>query len=339
MALAIRILLPESAIEKLYGEILYPFIRTILNGIQFMPIPLYPIFIVGVLVILGIFIKGLFNKNDRRNALIRLTSLILFLVSLFFWSWGLNYGRKGINERLQLAGKPYSKELFKSDFKKICILAMQERIKWSKEQSPDNISYWNAKAISTETSQVKNLKTVLKYIPGFQHKKTAPKIRRWPDGFLLRQGVAGMYFPFTGEPTLDGDLHPLRQPFTMVHEHAHAAGITGEGDCNLIAYLSSMRSKDPFVRYSAYHERISYMLYYALSAFPEVRLECINNMPTEIIDDMFRIRRHHAKYRGKMSEFGDWMNDQYLKTNGVESGVEDYTKWILIVKEMENLTQ
>jgi hypothetical protein len=334
-ALIFRILFPSSVLEKLYGEYLYPFIRIILNGIQLIPLPFYLIFIVSILIIAGISLKGIFNKNDRKSAIIRLASLVLFISSLFFWLWGLNYGRKGMEERLQLKTTPYSKETFKTDFKRICSLALQERVKWSKEQSLDNIPYWKAKAVGTETLQLKNLKSVLAYIPGFQNKKTAPKIKRWPEGFLLRQGVAGMYFPFTGEPTLDGDLHPLRQPFTMIHEHSHAVGITGEGDCNLIAYLSSMRSNDPFVRYSAYHERISYMLYYALSAFPDVRKTCVDSMPQVIIEDMYRIKKHHAKYRGKLSDFGDWMNDQYLKTNGIESGVDDYTKWVLMLKAIE----
>ena len=77
------------------------------------------------------------------------------------------------------------------------------------------------------------------------------------------------------------------------------------------------------------------MLYYALSAFPEVRKECVDSMPVQIMEDMYLIRKHHAQYRGRLSEFGDWMNDQYLKTNGIESGVEDYTQWILMVRKLE----
>ena len=41
-------------------------------------------------------------------------------------------------------------------------------------------------------------------------------------------GIAGLYFPFTGEAIVNGDDLPDTLPFTICHELAHQAGFARE---------------------------------------------------------------------------------------------------------------
>jgi hypothetical protein len=72
--------------------------------------------------------------------------------------------------------------------------------------------------------------------------------------FLTRIGVAGVYIPFTGEPTINANTFSFSKPFIMTHEFAHWAGYAREYDADILAYWSLWLSPDPAWRYSAWLE-------------------------------------------------------------------------------------
>ena len=64
---------------------------------------------------------------------------------------------------------------------------------------------------------------------------TAPAVIRG-SALLDRLGVAGFFWPLSGESLVNADDLPLLIPFTVCHELAHQAGVAGEGAANAEAY-------------------------------------------------------------------------------------------------------
>ena len=51
----------------------------------------------------------------------------------------------------------------------------------------------------------------------------------------------------------------LQIPFTLAHEMAHGYGITDEGDCNTLAYLVCLHSKNKAIQYSGLLAYLRYL--------------------------------------------------------------------------------
>lgn len=106
-------------------------------------------------------------------------------------------------------------------------------------------------------------------VEGFEAKTLSPvKTFRYPEMFRSL-GIAGMYFPWTGEAVVSNQELPLSLPFMAAHESAHQVGYAREDEANLIAYLACMQGDDYF-QYSG----SMYALYYAMEALHDADTIC-----------------------------------------------------------------
>lgn len=154
-----------------------------------------------------------------------------------------------------------------------------------------------------------------------------PSLRRlYPKGILLGINTAGIFIPYSLEPHIDAGLHPLIQPFVMAHELGHAYSFTDEGECNFIGAVACFQASDPSLQYSARLQIVRWLF------GPLVRLgydaEGLRLMlPDHALKDLKSIREHHDQFP---TYFPDrWRNaiyDQYLKSQGVESGLQSYSE-------------
>jgi hypothetical protein len=330
-ALIFMYLLPESWVEHIYKGQLYPLVRTVLNGVfGYSPIPAIFIIIALILIYLVAVIFYTWKERAFQKGGIRILSLLTVILSAFFWLWGIHYSLPSPtvdirSDKILIQGQ---------DVAKTIEMALSERREILSDT--DSVSPEWPLHIEQEL-QANHLKWLHDGIAilGYPPLKAALRVRYWPKGSLLRVGVSGIYLPFTGEPTMDRALHALRMPSTALHEWGHSMGFTGEGDCNLIAYLAAIQSDNAFVRYSALLERLRDEMY-LLAMLDFKAYEAVkSSIPEAINSDMMSIKTHHGQYRGKLTNVGYWINDQYLKSLGVEDGVDDYWKWIIKLRKLE----
>ena len=143
------------------------------------------------------------------------------------------------------------------------------------------------------------------------------------SGFLTRLGIAGFYFPFTGEPHYNADAPDFQLPFSAAHEMAHQRGVARESEANFVAYLVCVNSRDPFVRYSGYRNGLGVLS--ELSRLePEKAKTLVRRLGPGYAEDSRRAALFWAKAAGPAGAFGRRINDLYLRANRVKSGVEDY---------------
>lgn len=332
ITMLIFILTPSHLNAVVYKAKIYPVIRAALN-LTIGQLTFPGVFIVFPLMIFGLlFIPARqLAKKMYINAMVYTFSYLLFLSTIFFWIWGFHYNNPILVPQPSLEQYPVRKETLLKTFDRAVAIRS--------ELSHDSIApFWQPPTIQMiEDSGRFWLEKAIRLL-GDQPTTASNSVRWWPRGSILKWGIVGMYFPFSGEATVDRGLHSIRYPSTTLHEWAHSMGYTNEGDCNLLAYLAAQYSSDAFIRYSAEIERLREEMYFTAMQNPALYDEVITLLPPVIEKDLMNIRQFHAEYKGKLADVGNWINDQYLKTLSGDNGIDEYWLWIIklhLIEEKE----
>lgn len=319
----------KNLCESVYGQHVFPFVRRCMNTIHW-PLPgLYIVLVALLILIVYGVIRGCKRRHYSRmvnllNILLYMVSVTIWFVSLFYWLWGFNYLRPDIVDRIgvQQSHPDHSwitKQLRETidDMNINRLMCGPQKVEWMDTISPNDIA-----------DLVRTTLRAFGYIA-----TGTPHLRKLhPNGVLLRTSTAGIYFPYSGEPNVDAALHPLAMGITIAHEYAHAYGVSGEGDCNFIAYLSCMRSEYPTLRYQA-----ALMLYrYLIYSLPQAeRDEWSGLVDKTVLADMIDIRHRHDLYPDILPEWRDAIYDAYLRSQGVTGGMQNYSYLLQVLYQYE----
>ena len=300
--------------ETIYSQTLYPAIAFLLSFLsKWVPFSIGDAFygllaIFLIILFILIFIRKI--KFGRFILLIIQTVAICYI--LFYWFWGFNYYRSGMNERLQIAKSKPDTVQFVRVFKNLIAQTNESYCTY------ENTSH-SAIASLVEASYKKNASFLkLKYPQGNRRPKSITL-----SPFFAKASIAGYYGPFFNELHLNDSLLIIEYPQVLAHEAAHQFGITSEGEANFYGWLICSRSESAYLRYSANINMISYFISKAkpLHNFADL----IRQIDQPVLDDIRKVQDHwdHMRSEGIDKVAGN-INDAYLKTNKIEKGVEDY---------------
>ncbi len=336
LAALLRLLLDNhpGIVEQYYSRGFFLGIRwTIDYLLAWLPVPLIYLFF--------LLISLLAVRQTRR--LIRSTASIkekvfqTFLASLacaggivfaFFFLWGFNYGRLPIEEQLALELAPLSlKELKKElDIETENLIRLRSAIPGSTEQAfgeeslPEDLENQLRRQIEAWLRQY-----------GFPASGRVRARHLYPKGVFLYFSSSGLYFPWTGEGHVDAGIHPLRLPFTMTHEMSHGFGFGDEGTCNFLAYLSCRQSADPFIAYAGHLAYWRTLASNYLRYQPEEYRQLREQLPPGIQADLDSINENLRRYPDIMPRLRYYAYDAYLKSQGIEEGILNYNRVIMLV--------
>ena len=265
------------------------------------------------------------GRRAWRGAAIAVTRALALLAIVFLVGWGFNYGRPDVPSRLAIAPEGprvlLSTETLVEEYARTATALNALRTR--------GLTAADVTAAITPAEAHQIGETLRATLTGFGV-PTVPlrRLRVLPKGALLRFGTAGVYSPWTGDPHIDGALHPLQQRFTACHELAHQQGITDEGDCNLLAYLTLAPSPEPLLAYSA---ELTYLRYLrsAISRRDRDTFEGLSpKLDTAVVNDLRAIRRAQDAYAEIAPAARDLLYDSYLRTQGVHDGLSSYGRII-----------
>ncbi|NLB48665.1 MAG: DUF3810 domain-containing protein [Erysipelotrichia bacterium] len=136
--------------------------------------------------------------------------------------------------------------------------------------------------------------------------------------------ITGVSFAPLGEANINTLNTKIGLPFTMAHEVAHGRGVMREDDANQMAFYVCLSSASPHLRYSAY---VAY--FYQLEAMvSETYISAIERDNLHAIDPIFNLSRNYVNsyWQGHqlLKDIGDFFNDLYLQTSGIEEGTDSY---------------
>jgi hypothetical protein len=288
------------------------------------------------LLLAGIFLLFFYLLRVRRK---KTTSIIPgvfrgtinfsgWIIFFFLFLWGFNYHRIPLYSQLSLTPEPMSlastleeMKLTETDLRKFRseLAGKPAQLFYS-----GNFRKWEKRL----REEMKAILTELDYsMPGDPSVKPL-----YPEGFMRRMGIFGIYFPFTGEGYLDPSLHPIEKVFTLAHELAHGFGITDEGEANFVAWLVCSSSSDPFLRYAGELKLLRYQLNDLYRMDREAYEQFVETIATEIRADIREIQQDNLRVQPYFRELSRKSNDLYLKTQGVKAGVKSYAELPMLAR-------
>ena len=322
-------------IESCYSRGIFLIIRQVLdNSIGILPFSFLYVLILLLLFAVGRFIYNILKSPETpvqkfKRGLLSTLSFLSMIIFFFIWLWGFNYGRIPLEQHLQIAPKPLTIVELKTELDLTTAKIIDKRRMISGADSSSFGWEFIRKDIKEATR-----KEVEYTLSSLGYSKTGhPRLRFLkPNGFLLGFGAAGFYLPWTGECNVDPGLHPLKIPFVAAHEYYHAYGITDEGSCNFLAYLSCTSSSDPFTQYSGHLTYWRYLRSSYRYSDPEGYKIFKKNLPKAILTDLDSMYQHSLKYPEFFPSIREQTYDAYLKSQGVKEGIGSYSRIVMLIK-------
>lgn len=304
----------EAVTEKVYSQAIYPVVAFLLSfvsrWVSFSMDDAFYLLLAVLLIILLILMAFRKIKFGRFLLLILQTLAICYV--LFYWFWGFNYFRSGVNDRLQIVkSKPDTVE-FVSVFESLIAQTNESYCTF------DHTSYSTLDSL-VEASYQKNASFLkLKYPQGKRRPKPITL-----SSFFAKASIAGYYGPFFSEVHLNDSLLRIEYPAVLAHECAHQFGVTSEAEANFYSWIVCTRSESQQLRYSANISMVGYFLSQArrLHNFQDL----VHQINKPVLEDLRKIQDHWEKMRNeKIDKVAGKVNDVYLKTNKIQKGIEDY---------------
>jgi len=141
-------------------------------------------------------------------------------------------------------------------------------------------------------------------------------------------GIAGIYFPFTGEANVNVALLGSMIPSTTMHEMAHQRGYANEDECNFIAFLTCSLHPDVDFRYSGYLLALSHTRSALARDNMQLLTQLNQNLSPYVLQDINNSYTFWKQYEGAVEAFSYKINDTYLKANGISDGEKSYGRMV-----------
>jgi hypothetical protein len=308
-------------VEHFYSEMIYPVIAGLFSSVsRLIPFSIWDAFwaVTLLLIIAGLVLVIIKRIKPGRYSL-RVIQFLVLLYSIFYFVWGFNYFRPGIETRIGWESPKTNMSVFRSAFDTIILNSNLYRTSMSESdyQSIDK---------KVEESYKKNSKRLgINYPNGSRRPKTMIF-----SSFIAKLGVTGYFGPFFNEINLNRYLFPVDYPFTLAHEKAHQFGIASEAEANLMAFIICTTSDDPRLEYSGY---MNVLLYFLSDARKQrADREFLMKIDEPVMKDLQLRRKYYADLqREKLSEMQTAANNAYLKSNHIKSGVRNYNQVVALI--------
>lgn len=319
--------LNSTAVEYIYSDRLYLFTSIVQRFISsIVPFAigdiLYLLLIAYVLKCLLLFgkkaFKGLLKKTDRINVPLGVLNFCLILYLTFKILWGLNYSRPSIAEQLGINNEKYNTKqlvsLGKFFISRLNKLQSVEKHRFSMDQLKDI-------AVKGYVNMEKTNSFFDYHIPSVK-----PVMNSW---IVTKIGIEGYYNPLSGEANINRLLPSVALPFVTCHEIAHQLGIGREDEANLIGYLVSSNSTNPYFQYSANYAMLKSILFEIRVKSPEDYDKLYATINKGTIKDFEADRDFWRKYNNEMFGYLDVAFDRFLKLNNQQKGTDSYQDIVL----------
>ncbi len=261
----------------------------------------------------NIFWKGLFLVFSRT-----LASFII-IAAWFVVTWGANYQRDSIETQMNLQTNAATETDLEQLLKTLTII-IQETVTAERNEQE-----------ATEAIRI-SLEETVETLTGIR--PTIPNnVKRLPNGSLILLGRAsGIMSPWTLEPHIDGALPSLSYVAIGAHELAHVAGYAGEADADLISAIAGLNAQNEFANYA-----VALRFWQsAIWQLPQAKQASFRDqLPEQAKKDLEAMNAPYRNYQ--LPQFVQRIQqqsyDRYLKTQGVSSGIQDYSRAIdLLIK-------
>lgn len=281
-------------------------------------------------------ILALWRHQNRGRAAFRLANTLAALLIAFLLLWGFNYKAMGVPAQTGLLPMEGSTDQLADLAKDLVDQAKRERrfggfgdavsVEFNGDLSAGGIAAYERLALS---------------LPALAGPMGRAKPLRSSAQFS-QLGITGIFIPFTGEANYNDHQPDLLLPATILHEMAHLKGVAREEEANFMAYLASQASEEPGIRYSgtmlALIHTVNELALRDTAAARAIRSSYSEGMKL----DLSVQRTYWDGFSGPVRDWGEELNDSYLKANGQKAGTASYSNmvsYLLALRAEQQLIQ
>lgn len=315
-------------VESWYSNGLYPIIGRIYRFLWgWIPFSfgdiIYTLAIGWFLWKLFSIIRLMFKKKTNRLYWLRLARKSAFFLiaayGFFLLCWGLNYNRLGSADLLKLDPAKYTRAHLVQ-----LTDTLQQRLEKNIGQikAGDSLIWYNFTQL--KQASVFNYRQAAIGLPFTAYQQVSVKKMLFGNlgGYF---GFSGYFNPFTGEAQLVQGMPAFILPSIMSHEMAHQLGFAAEEEANLIGYLAAKNSPNPAIRYSIYHDLISYSLRELRSIDSVLYKQKFDQLNPLVKQHNQQIKDYFLGFKSPLTHLANIWYDLYLKANSQSKGLESYS--------------
>jgi hypothetical protein len=314
--------LPPHLVERHYADNFYPWLQTNLtswsntSGASLFDV-LAGAVVIALLVIWGRRLRQAWRTRSVQPVLRAVRTTVVAAAVMYLWfaiAWGLNYGREPLEGAI---GYQASR-----------VTPAAVRALAGRATSEANRLHAAAHAAGfpevgdMPAPLVRSLHETERRL-GRPRPTTPGRPKRTLLAFFFRaSGVDGMHAPFLLETLLNPALTPPERPAVLAHEWAHLAGYAPEADASFVGLLTALGADTPS-QYGAWLALFDH----AVGQLPagERRSWVAQLGPGPTADRQAISVRLDA--RVEVVARASWDTyDQYLKLQGVEEGLQSYSR-------------
>jgi hypothetical protein len=323
---ALVALLPPgpASIERWYADWLYPIIQANVTSLSNRsPIALFDITVVILSgIVLSIWFRSIRNAR-KKQAITTLwrgfvaTLTVLAIVYLWFLAaWGLNYARPPLESQISFDRSKVTPQAVR-------VLAEHAIAEANRTHAAAHAAGFPA-IHDRPQALIDALHSVEKDLG--RPRPTVIATPKWTifSPYYRAAGVSGQLGPFFLETLLNPDLTGPERLAVLGHEWAHLSGYAPESDASFVGLLAALRS-GPAGEYSAWLDLVSEASSQLQPVTQRLVLQQLGPGPRE---DQNAIRER-LKALVQPVERAAWASyDQLLRSQGVEEGVQSYSRVI-----------
>jgi hypothetical protein len=313
-------------IEEYYSLIFYPLIFNLHRYfLDLIPFSLGDVlYFLLIIYFLRVIFRNIPHWRVRPLKLfVDLGSVVIIAAWIFHLSWGFNYHRLPLNQQFQIS-IGYSKQDLEDRLDKI----IEESNQWH-----NNLASSDTLAVTFPFSRENISEKTGLYHPAY-HKTVlnSPKVKKSLMSLPLSyMGYSGYLNPFTLESQVNAKMPIQSLITTSLHETAHQMGYAAENEANFIAYLSAIKSDDPYVQYAGKTFAFRYLFNDFYKLDPEKAGNKLKLLNPGILKNFKEVNDFWKKYKNPFEVIFDKTYDSYLKANGQKSGIKSYNEMVGLV--------
>jgi hypothetical protein len=314
-------------VESAYAQRAYPAIQANLTGLSnLIPVALFDVALIALLlVVIGVWVIALkrAKKKRLRGVAQAAVSTITIAAIVYLWflaAWGLNYARQPIEARL-----PF-------DASRVTPSAVRALAEYAVREANRTHAAGHAAGFPSVTAMPQPLITALQEVEReFGRPRTTviarPKYSVLTP-FFRASSVSGMCAPFFLETLVNPDLVGPERPYVLAHEWAHLSGYAPEDEASFVGLLAALRG-GPAAEYSAWLELAFTAIGQLQPVTQRLVLQDLADGPRR---DQAAIYERVMATRVEFVDRAAWKTyDRMLKSQGVEEGVQSYSRVIQLL--------
>jgi Protein of unknown function (DUF3810) len=338
--------------DFIYRNFIFQIFRLIWDhSVSLLPFPLIYVVFLAVPFVLFFYVKK--SERTKWSFILIPLNLLFWTLTLFLWMWGFNYACSRVAKQTQEAhmatsdlyefGKIIASET--NDAKGNLVIGdtviADEMLKYI--ANSNNVPGYSNLVISISPLDERLVESIGRSVQAELKQRDViclghPRVFEIGHYGLMRKwGIAGIYFPFSGQAQVDGSfLHPIKM-FVMAHELSHANGVSSEAEADYIAYMSLIHLDDPdsmndsLARYSAQLELLRSIRYQLKMQNDSLRMRIDSLISPQVHMDIALIKADAMTYQEFFPGMQENMNDKYLKIMGDSSGVKSYDAFVEMI--------